>query len=336
MEKNNLSKSTILQQFTQTEIFLKFLNLSEVPKGNISSPFALDKVPSFRLYLKTNSFKCNSSGHQGDCFELVAQLNNLCSRYHFKKVLQIIQDTMIVNVISILTTQKLNENGSFNVNGNISVSFTVNVEKRLFTTLDLVFWTKIGVPKTLLERYKVTSVANYEFKSIVKQKAFSFKIASTKLCFAYQIGANSEVYLPEQTQHQQPKMFINGLSHSDIFGFEQLQGQWSENIVICAGKKDTLTMVSRGFPAVSFRSETHHPTNTQIEMLQKHCKNLLICYDVDKGGEIGSNAVVQRFPFVTKIDLPPNEHIKGFDVTDYFQQFDKSDFQKLIVNAAKK
>ncbi len=60
-------------------------------------------------------------------------------------------------------------------------------------------------------------------------------------------------------------------------------------------KKDIIIAISKGFKVVTFRSETHNSTITQINTLQNHCKNLFTCYDNDKGGEAGRNAITDKF-----------------------------------------
>jgi DNA primase len=71
MNSNSLSKDNILQQTSFQEIYKRFLGKTELPKGNISSPFSEDKNPSFKIY-PNGSFKCNSTGRQGDVWQFVA------------------------------------------------------------------------------------------------------------------------------------------------------------------------------------------------------------------------------------------------------------------------
>ena len=84
-----MDKNTILAAKSEQDIFLKFLQLSEFPKGNISSPFSDDKNASFKLY-KNNTYKCNSTGRQGDCFQFVADLKDIDCKQNFNEVLKII------------------------------------------------------------------------------------------------------------------------------------------------------------------------------------------------------------------------------------------------------
>src|SRR5690606_7394543 len=118
----------------------------------------------------------------------------------------------------------------------------------------------------------------------------------------------------------------------NIFGLEQLPNKQIENLIICAGKKDTIVAISRGFYAVTFQSEAINPTKEQMELLQNHCNNLLICYDNDKGGQTGTKRIIGAFPNVIPIGFP-NEYN---DITDYFQDKTKEDFQQLIDIAVKK
>lgn len=80
---SHISKEELLQQINPQDIFLKFLGLNEIPRGNISSPFSQDKNPSFKIYPDTNTFKCFSTGNQGDAFQLVALLNNMDCKTNF-------------------------------------------------------------------------------------------------------------------------------------------------------------------------------------------------------------------------------------------------------------
>ncbi len=84
-----MNKDNILNLITEQEIYLKFLNLSQFPKGNISSPFSEDKNASFKLY-KNGTFKCHSTGKQGDVFQFVADLNQIDCKSQFNKVLELI------------------------------------------------------------------------------------------------------------------------------------------------------------------------------------------------------------------------------------------------------
>lgn len=115
---------------------------------------------------------------------------------------------------------------------------------------------------------------------------------------------------------------------------EQLGTEKKGNLIICAGEKDVVVADSRGFHAVTFGSEAIHPKEEQIKKLQSFCDNLFICYDNDKTGENGRNAILQRFPEIIALQLPEKQAVKGYDITDY-QEHNPNDFQKIIDLAVK-
>ena len=100
MTSNILTKDILLQHTTSENIYMKFLGLTDFPKGNISSPFSEDKKPSFNLYHKgsTLKFKCGSTGKQGDLFNFIGFLKEIddSTKEGFIEVLQIIATEMNV------------------------------------------------------------------------------------------------------------------------------------------------------------------------------------------------------------------------------------------------
>jgi predicted P-loop ATPase len=324
-----LTKDMIFNHTTPKDIYIKFLNLPEFPKGNISSPFSEDKKPSFKIY-SNGTFKCNSTGKQGDVFQLIADLKRMDCKTQFNEILKIVALEMNIDISSnganiIIPKQQKKEIITQ------EKTFALAVENVDMKELHLSYWNKLGIDSELLKTYKVAAVANYSFFSDAKNRELTFSVKENVLAFSYEINRNFEVYIPAQPDKNQPKVFNNGLKNGDIFGLEQLGTETIENLIICAGKKDTLTAVSRGFKAVTFRSETHNPTKEQINTLQSHCKNLYICYDNDNGGIMGRNKIIELYPQIIPLTLPATYN----DITDYFQEKTATDFQTLIDEAVK-
>jgi predicted P-loop ATPase len=454
----HLNKELIFQHTDSKSIYLKFLGLQDFPNGNISSPFSEDKNPSFKLY-KNDTYKCFSTGKQGDVFQFIADLYQLDCKSQFKDILEIIAKEMQIplsfdcndnaiplqyaqkgiaiplkhnenhcttqqncneideiplqsvdmtiaiplqynqkgiaiplkhnenhcttqqncndiddlplqsvdkiiamplqcNHIEIATpleernenhsTTQQNQNNTDNLplhsaDKTIAMPLQqkndkvhkIEVEKCEMEERHLTFWKDLGVSKEQLEKYQVNAILSYQFFSIEKNKNFHFKIPNKVIAFGYEVNGNFEVYIPAQPHLNQKKVFNSGLQKEDIFGWKQLEKHTVPNLIICAGKKDTIVLCSRGFYAVTFRSETHYPTQEQIQMLKGKCSNLFICYDNDKGGENGRKAITKQFPEIIPLVLPSNETIKGYDITNYFQDHTTEEFQNIIELALK-
>jgi predicted P-loop ATPase len=323
-----LTKYMIFNHTSPQDIYKKFLNLSDIPKGNISSPFSEDKKPSFKIY-NNDSFKCNSTGKQGDVFQLVADLNQLDCKTQFNQVLNIVATEMNLSLQTIDTSTTVPK---FIKKAVIEQkSHVLNVSNTELEENHLAYWDKLGVQRELLKKYNVRAVSKYSFFNPAKNKEITFATKDKVLAFSYEVNGNFEVYIPAQPDKNQTKIFNNGLQNGDIFGLEQLGHEKIDSVIICAGKKDTIVAVSRGFKAVTFRSETHNPTAIQIKTLQSLCHNLFICYDNDNGGNTGRNKIIEKYPQIIPLKLPTNFN----DITDYFQEKTATDFQNLIDGAVK-
>lgn len=299
------SKDSILNQISEAEIFLKYLKLSEFPKGNISSPFSEDNTPSFKLN-KNNTFKCFSTGKQGDCFQLVADLNNLDCKNDFNKILDIISQDC--NLISI------NQKEHF------------KYTPKPFSKQHLEYWNKNNwnVTEEVLKQYNVQALDEYEFWNSKINDVTKIKLYEG-IGFIYSVNSNIELYIPKQPKHS--KFFYNHLSSNDVFGLNQITNQ-CENLIVTAGKKDCLILIANGFNAITFRSENHYITPEQIELLKAKAENIFICYDNDHTGLKSQVKYTEKYNLLS-LKLPSEFN----DVADYFEVFDKENFN-LIVNEA--
>jgi len=322
----HITKEEILQQIDPQDIFLKFLGLTEIPRGNISSPFAQDKNPSFKIYPETNTFKCFSTGNQGDVFQLVASLNNLDCKTNFTEVLSIIKEEMLLNT-SKTNLQSLKVSKP---KPNVPVAtdpkkVVLNIEEKPMAGGSLFFWENLGVNETTLDNYNVKAIQSFTFYNTKREAYTTQTIKENIIAFAYEMEGNFEIYIPKQAGKNQ-KFFCNGLKSDDVYGLDQIQEDKVNEIIICAGKKDVVIASSRGFNAVTFRSENILPTKEQIEILSNKCSKLYLCYDNDKGGEAGAKKIIENYPHIKQIHLPK----KFNDICDYFQEDNPEDFRLLI------
>lgn len=330
MITTSLNKDKILQHTTEHDICLKFLGLSEPPRNNISSPFSNDNKPSFRLYAD-GTFKCYSSTKHGDCFQLVAYLNDLNCKTQMPEVLNIIATEMnllhnfqnVVKSYSAIMPKK-------DAKPQTEVApKQLLIATRDFTTLDLDYWTKLGVSEDILKRYGCNSISSYCWTG--KGAIYTKKVA---VSFAWELNGKQKLYIPEQTEVG-VKKFCSMPFKSGIFGLLQLEAEKKESIIILEGEKDVLVAVSRGFSAVTFGSGSIQHKKENIALLQSKCNKLFVCFDADPTGTTGMQNLIDVYPEIIPIYLPENPNIKGFDITDYFQINTVQSFYSLMQTAVK-
>jgi hypothetical protein len=322
-----MNKEQLLNQVSVQQIYEKFYAHYKIGE-NVSSPFSEDKKASFRFY-KNNTFKCYSSGKQGDVFQFVAYLNELDCKEDFHKVLSIISEAFILNEFpkgSIKKTVKIEPKKEVE---EIDKKESFSYEIKNFEDLHLKYFEKgnWNVTKKLLKQYNVFALDKFEFWNSKKNELTKIKLFKNVLGFAYKVNSNVELYIPKQEKTS--KFFYNQLSSNDIFGYEQLNQYKNQNfLIISAGKKDCLILNANGFPCVSFRSENHYITKEQIKELRKFSRTILVCYDNDMGGINASRQLVEKYNLL-EIVLPNNFN----DVADFFEVKAKGDFKILIDNA---
>lgn len=320
-----MNKDNILNQISEQEIYLKFLQITEFPKGNISSPFSNDKNPSFKLY-KNGTFKCHSSGKQGDVFQFVADLNQLDCKKDFNKVLAVIKkECNLTNNIQEKRAETLKNRYTKNNEAETDKHFQYTA--KTIEKLHLNYWEQHNwnVSEKVLKQYNVQALDKFEYWNSKKKAITKIKLFKGVLGFVYPVGNNVELYVPKQDKTK--KFFLNKLNQNDVFGLDQLPDRCN-NLIICAGKKDCLILNANGFNAVTFRSENHYVTKEQIEILKSKTKNVFICYDNDDAGQKSQAKLIEIYN-LSPIHLP-NEFN---DIADYFKVFSKQDFE-VIFNEA--
>jgi predicted P-loop ATPase len=346
MPTKTLSKDMILLHTNSNDIYTKFLGLPEFPTKNISSPFTTDNNPSLKLYTN-GTFKCNSSGRQGDVWQFVADFKNLDCKTQMKQVLETIAREMSLELQLTNTYQNNNllpksvanntidAKNNNNCNTKNSTIATTTIPKKLeivtrdFTDLDLNYWQNLGVEKVLLQKYNCNSISSYNWTG--KNTIYTKKEA---VAFVWELEKSFKLYIPNQLNIGVEKNVLPPFK-TGIFGLEQLGIDKLKNILICEGEKDVVVASSRGFNAITFGSGSAYPKKEQIQLLQDKCNKLFVCYDSDDTGITGMSNLVKSYKDIIAIYLPKNENIKGFDITDYFQSHSAQDFQKIMDLAEK-
>ncbi|GEM_PF-241384 len=307
-----MKKEDILERVSASDIYLRYLRLPKFPGGNISSPFSEDKKPSFKLY-QNGTFKCFSTGKHGDVWQFVAELKNLNCQTQFKEVLNAIVNDL--QIISIAHSQITSVQKATVSNSKKSQLDDFEIETIPLSVLHYNYFNQFGIGKETLEYYNVKAVRYFQFWQESKQRIVNFPIRDNVIAVTYELNGRYEIYIPEQagasSQTSVSKFFYNLHNAEDIFGLDQLPLD-VDHIIICAGKKDALTLASHGYYAVSFRSENHTPSKDQIDKLSEklhHEGNLFICYDNDfnkspNPGQVAQARIVEQFPFIHPINLP--------------------------------
>lgn len=306
-----MTKEALLTKTNPKTIFAHYLGTKKLTKRKYVSPITNEKDASLQFYPDTLTFKCFSSGCQGDCFQLVADIESFNIKTQFHKVLEKINNDLNLGLSNSETKSKL-----------------VKVEHKPLSKAHLDFWEKLNVSESLLKSSKTHAVKaiHYTNKDGEQKK---FEIFTGVLAFDYVVNGRHEVYIPDQPKKNVKKQFYKNQQKSDIFGIDLLPVH-TDYIIIAAGKKDTLVSISYGFPAVCFNSESTFPEPAQIRALKDKCKNLLVCYDIDPNGAGQKNAkrICQKYN-LPNIVLPASGE-SSTDIAVYLPMHGAEAFRQLV------
>lgn len=283
--------------------FKYYLNLEEDLKGqsvklkSIWNP--LEKTPSFCIYVnkKENQyyFKDFSSGKYGDKITLVMEMfdidySNACNK--------IVNDYNSFGKNNTITNYELNFDSKWQV---------TNIKFRDWNTNDAKYWLSYRIGKTLLEKYNVKPVLDFE---ICRDTNTKINI-QTEYIYAYCDSSNEayKIYQPfKKNKFLKIKPYIQGLDQLDYN---------HPYLVICSSLKDAMCLKSFGYnlDVIAPDSENTLIKAYIIENLMIKYKKIITLFDNDKAG---LNAI-QKYRDVYNIDGTFLEMSK--DISDSLKEF---------------
>ena len=172
---------------------------------------------------------------------------------------------------------------------------------------------RLSRPKKTLQVFSLR-----EFKSENSEgKPFSFSSSAAEPVFGYVGKRYVKIYRP----FSEVRFLYGGnLGENYCFGLEQLPAK-GDALFITGGEKDVLSLVSKGFHAICFNSETSNIPSLIIKKLSYRFKHIILLYDVDKTGLEASEKHAQQLASldVKRLVLPlaGTKHEK--DISDWFK-----------------
>lgn len=320
---------------------------------NCSSPFRRDKNPSFSITLdqSKNIWHHNDfgdAGSQGNIFDFAAQKHGLDPKVDFKQLLDIMYEELKIDQLDIRELQKLMQ-GSDGRSETIKYNFNLPIMYSSFQALE--------ESETLEEKKKV--VYNIELKKIkhedldhrhrdfLNKTGIDYEVMKTHNAFfidGYSVqygefgydGADKKVkprdeiwvcysfyhYCKIYSPLSKKFWYIGQKSTNSkyLFGTPTVCGKLDgESVILAAGEKDTLCLLSRGYFAMCLSSETASVTRSDHKWWSFDCGfKVITIYDLDSTGIAQSQRIKAEtgIPFITLPQWVKDEG--GKDITDYF------------------
>ena len=298
---------------------------------NFHNPLYEDRKASCNIYYdrRNDCYRMKDFGNDdfsGDCFSLVGKMKGLnCSNAKdFVEILKTVNrdlhlglnedDTSFVVSVSMIPDTKPETRPKQPDNPKKIKPYSITQQP--FSAKETAFWQQYGISADMLKTYKVFSLR--EFKSENSEgKPFSFSSTAAEPVFGYVGKRYVKIYRPFSDVRF---LYGGNLGENYCFGLEQLPAK-GDALFITGGEKDVLSLVSKGFHAICFNSETSNIPQSIIKKLSYRFKHIILLYDTDKTGLEASEKHAHQLAAlgVKRLVLPLADTKQEKDISDYFK-----------------
>lgn len=340
-----LNKEEILARTSKgLNVFKHYLPFSFRVGRNFLNPLYEDTKASCNIYFDRNGdqYKMKDYGndaYSGDCFHFVGILTGTDSQQPagFIQILQKINQDLSLGLDNASSSQfpkTLSPMSSMSPilepapdHPKQIKPFSIKVKP--FSELELSYWQQYGISLEILRRYQVVSCKEFASENN-EGKPYKLTPSDKEPIFAYQGKRFLKLYKPFSDIRFQ---YAGDLSDKYCFGLEQLPPK-GNILFITGGEKDVMSMVSKGYYAICFNSETSNISQSIIKKLSYRFKHVVVLYDCDKTGLESSNKHLQQLSTlgVKRMILPLKGTKEEKDISDYFRLGNtRENFQKLFI-----
>lgn len=306
--KNNYDKrfnvKEIVNLIGESNIYSHYLGYLPETKKKYYSCFQEEKTPSMMFGYKDGKlvFKDFSSGHTGDCINLVEFLFNIDCKTVLSKI---IQDLKIHNYESNQNRSKI-----INENRQPKVDSELHVVLQSWSERDFEYWKQFNISDYLLDLYDVKPT-----KEVYSNRLLLWSYTEKNPIYRYLINSKYKIYRP--LAPKKSKWWGNGDARF-IFGFNQLDDSNSSICFITSSGKDVMNLKSIGYEAIAMGGETYRVPKKLIENLKQRFDHVILFLNNDKAGINWSNVMS------TELNIPhiyiPTEYVEK-DPSDFCKQF---------------
>ncbi len=332
----SLNKESVLNATNNgLNVFKHFLGskFSKVGKS-FKSPFYQDNKASCYVYFdkKSGVYKFKDFGDaefSGDCFFFVSKIFALScdDRHDFIRILQIVdgelglcledKDQKVDRLIheNKGEVKRASQLPSIH-DGFETAKSKLPIQTREFTPKELGFWNQYGITSEVLHQFNVIAIER--FIGIGKDgNEYALGSTDEQPMFGYQGRRHTKLYRPFSKLRF---LYTGEMTESYVFGFDQLPIR-GDVLFITGGEKDVLSLVSHGFHAICFNSETAHIPKNLIRGLGYRFKHITLLYDVDDTGiaSMEKHTSSLKEYQLKSLRLPLSGDKSQKDISDFFK-----------------
>jgi hypothetical protein len=341
-----LNKDEILKRTNSgLEVFRHYVPGQWRVGRNFLNPLYEDSRASCNVYYdrRSQSYKMKDFGNDtfsGDCFDIVGKIKGWdCNTSGgFVEILKTINRDLSLGfdendesfVVSVsMPSDKQKKQSEIPSIPTPKKTKPYSAVQQSFSSKETEFWRQYGILPETLKAYKVFSLREFQSENS-ESKPFTLRSSDSEPIFGYQGKRHIKIYRP----FSEIRFLYGGLLPENYcFGLEQLPAK-GDTLFITGGEKDVLSLVSHGFHAICFNSETSNIPQSIIKKLSYRFKHIILLYDTDKTGlESSAKHAGQLADLgVKRLILPLAGTKLEKDISDFFRiGKTKLDFMQLFI-----
>ncbi len=338
--ENELRKENILSRITDYDIFQKYLDHKFDLGVVFHSPLRRDVNPSFNIYRSTKGgegnllFKDFGIGKHGDCFQFVMIKYSL----DFHQCLQMINTDFNLGLISEMHIDldiPINIVSTQFVKQLVKLPTTILIEEEPFMLEDYEYWASYGIDLKILRLFNVVRCRNSWISKDGEVKRFGGSIKGNPL-YAYkdETGYVRKLYRPK-TQNRANKWRMSDFDTIDCLWM--IKNKFNSDLgILTKSRKDVMVLYSLGYNSCCVEGETNAVDLKTAEMLKREFKDIVVLFDPDKAGYLGSQRLLEdlefRRTFIQSKYCIINSKNQSTDISDVRKNYGMNKTRSLLNN----
>lgn len=319
---SNFSKAEIFTRFSEAQVLCRvFPQVSSIP-CKISSPFRVDKHPSFSIYMENNHvyYKDFGGNDRGSLLDLLCKYWKCTFRQCIDKIWDIMAgdippDKIKPKQMKILSRKEASE------------LTKIQVVVRPWHDYDYAYWREYGIEPQWLKYAEVYPISH---KIITKKEENSTKkliFPADKYAYAFVERKEGNLQLKVYQPYNKKGFKWCSKMDSSVISLWTKVPEKGDRIVICSSLKDALCIsCNLHIPAIAPQGEGYSLSETACNELKRRYNKVFICFDTDLPGKQDAEKLSKATGFINIVPDLGSEK----DFSDYYKSLEnKEDFKKL-------
>ena len=319
-------------------------------------PFHNEKTPSFTVYNETQSFYCFGCGAGGDAVTFIKNIENLDYMDAVKLLaqragMQMPDDKTYDDSLSKKRRRILEINRE---TAKFYYSYLISPEGKA----GLDHFLNRGLTPATIKKFGLGFAPN-EWDSLLKHlKGLGYKPSEMVDAGVVKIGRNNNYYDTFKNRVMTPIIDVRGnviafggrvlddskpkyINTSDtlvykktneLFAMNLAKDNCNDNIILCEGYMDVITMHQAGFTNAVAGCGTAL-TSEQVKLISRYTKEVILAYDADEAGQKALNKAVNLFKQTdVKVKIPAL--VGGKDPDEIIKKYGRDKFKGMLDGAS--